>query len=710
MFLSYSAIFAACQITMISNLTISYPGWFLLLVLLTGLVYAGLLYLWNKKLKFHLFTRTVLFVLRFLLVSLLAFLLLSPFVKSKKRYTEKPIIVLGIDNSRSIVLGKDSTYFKNDFQQDINNIENSLSENYRLDKVHFGSQMQLLDRPDFRDQASDYSMFFGEISETYSGLNLGAVILAGDGINNRGIDPDFSAENISVPIYTIALGDTLQGRDIKINDTRYNSIVYLDDEFPVEVNIKANGFKGENVSAEIFAFGRRQGGQQVEISSDQFSKSLVFKIKAIKAGKQRIQVVLSTIEGELNEENNRRNIFINVLDNRQKILILANSPHPDVSAIKSSFSLNKNYEIETQFINSLKSDLNSYDLVVLHQLPSKKNPALQIINQLKSSKTPMLFIAAKQSNFSRLSNQFDGFELSSVVNNFEESQIAFSSNFTLFSFSREMAQQLEALPPLITFFGSYGESLNANVFGYQKINQLKTGLPLVVFHENQEIKSGAILGEGLWIWRMHSFLQYQNTDAFDTFMWKSAQYLMARNDKRLFRIVSRDNYGSNEKVVIKAELYNSAYELINEPEINIKVSNEKNEQFNYVFSPDGDAYALDLDRMPVGIYSYAASTRPGGKTLTDAGAFIVSGQLLESRRLNADHGLLFRLAQNSGGEMFYPDNMQRITDMLKNRTDLKSRIYFEEKYTGLYDLWWIAALALFLLTLEWFLRKYFGSY
>ena len=710
MFLSYSAIFAGCQIAMISNLTIAYPWWFLLLAIFTGLLYAGILYLWNKKLKFHLLIQIILFALRFILISLLTFLLLSPFIKSKKRYTEKPIIILGVDNSKSVVLGKDSTYYTGGFVQEMNDLENQLSQSYRVDKVFFGSGIQILDQPDFSDQATNYSLFFKEVSETYSGLNLGTIILAGDGINNRGIDPEFSAESISVPIYAIALGDTLQRQDVKINDARFNSIVYLDDEFPIEVNVSANGFKGEKINAEVYAFGRKQGGQQIDVKSDQFSKSLVFKIKAQKTGKQRIQILLSSLEGELNEENNRRNIFINVLDNRQKILILANSPHPDIAAIKSSFSLNKNYEIETQFINSFNADLNSFDLVVLHQLPSKKNPAQQIINQLKTNKTPILYIAGKQSNFSRLSNQFEGFELSSVVNNFEESRLVSVSNFTLFSFSREMAQQLEDLPPLITFFGSYAESLNANVFGYQKINRLKTTLPLIVFHENQDAKSAAILGEGLWIWRMHSFLQYQNTNAFDTFMWKSAQFLMARNDKRLFKIISKDNYGSNEKVFIQAELYNSAYELINEPDVNIRITNDKKEQFNYVFSPEGNAYSLDLERMPVGIYSYSAFTKLGGKTLTDAGEFIVSGQLLESRRLNADHGLLYRIAKNSGGEMVYPVEIMQLPEILQNRTDLKSRIYFEEKYTGLHDLWWIIGLALFLLSLEWFLRKYFGSY
>ncbi len=40
-------------------------------------------------------------------------------------------------------------------------------------------------------------------------MNLGAVVLAGDGIYNQGVEPLFAASGLSVPIYTIALGDTV---------------------------------------------------------------------------------------------------------------------------------------------------------------------------------------------------------------------------------------------------------------------------------------------------------------------------------------------------------------------------------------------------------------------------------------------------------------------------------------------------------------------
>ena len=695
---------------MIFNLSISYPWWFLVLVLALGFGYATILYLGKNNHKFAPFWRIFLFTLRFLAISFLAFLLLSPFIKSKKRNIEKPIVVLGIDNSKSIVLGKDSLYYKTQFQEELDALKNELSEKYRVDSYLFGSKVIASVQANFSDDFSDYSTFFKQLKEDYAGLNLGAIVLAGDGISNRGIDPEFAASELTVPVFSLALGDTTQNRDLKINDLRYNSIVYLDNDFPIEVNISANGCKDKTATVEIFAFGQKMGTKKIAVTTDNFNRSVNFLLKATASGRQRVLVKITPEEEEINKENNSRNLFINVLDNRQKILILANAPHPDIAAIKSSLQLNQNYEVEVQFADAQKGDLSKYDIVILHQLPSKKRGVQQLINELKSNKIPIFYIQGKQSEFTRFTRQFGGVEFRSPIISFEESQFVFNPGFTLFSFDAELAHQLENLPPLIVPFGNYKSMLNANVFGNQLINRMKTDLPLIVFQDELESRTAAVLGEGLWLWRLHSFLQYGNTKAFDTFIQKSVQYLMARKDKRFFRVISEGEYGSGKSVVLQAELYNSAYELINEPDVNFRLTNESGEQFNFAFSPNRQSYLLDLNRLPVGVYHYFASTRYGGKAFSDKGEFVVNSQSLESRQLNANHGLLYRISENSGGDLLFRKEINKLPELLAATNDLKSRIYFEEKYSGLQNLVWVVGFILLLLSLEWFLRKYFGSY
>jgi len=256
-----------------TDLIINTPWWFLLLVILIGLVYSGILYFKNKKNKLSKILTTILFVFRFIAVTVLAFLLLSPFIKTKSKQLEKPVIVIGIDNSRSMVLSKDSAAIRNGFMSQVNTIKEQLEEKYDVDTYVFGDQVQLSEEPQFEHEVTNYADFIMKVKEDYAGMNFGALVIAGDGINNRGIDPVFAASTINYPIYTIALGDTTTSKDLKINDVRYNSIIYLEDDFPIEVNVSSKQMNGEKAVLKIYVFGKLQSRRNINISADDFNRS-----------------------------------------------------------------------------------------------------------------------------------------------------------------------------------------------------------------------------------------------------------------------------------------------------------------------------------------------------------------------------------------------------------------------------------------------------
>ena len=695
---------------MFSDLIINTPWWFLLLVILTGFAYSAILYYKNKKNKLGKSLTAILFVFRFVAVAVLAFLLLSPFLKTKTKLLEKPVIVFGIDNSRSMVLTKDSADIRTNLIDRINSIKDLLEESYTVDSYTFGDRVRMSDEPLFDQEVTNYADFLLKMKEDYAGMNFGALVIAGDGINNRGIDPVFAASTINYPIYTIALGDTATSKDLKINDVRYNSIIYLDDDFPVEVNVSGKQLKGISAVLKIYAFGKLQARQNIMLNMEDFNRSYRFVINASRAGKERMRIVLETEAEEVNSENNVRNVFFDVLDNRQKILLIANAPHPDIAAIRKSIEQNKNFELDLGYASEFKGVIDEYDLIILHQLPSLRRPVRGLLRQIKEKDIPTLYILGKQSNINLFNRQYDGVEFRMAGMNFDEAQAAVNPNFTLFTFDEMLTGELEKFPPLIVHLGNYRVLPSTSVFASQRISNLETNYPLIAFSPIEGIKNGFIAGEGLWMWRMHNYLQSDNTKAFDTFIEKTVQLLLLRKDKRFFRVITEGDYSGSKSVVVKAELYNQSYEPVNQPDVNFTLTNEKGEKFNYVFSPDDQTYILDLKRLPVGVYNYAAGTRLGPETYQARGEFVVTDESLESRNLQADHAMLYRLATQNDGEMLYPDELNELPDRLDERQTLQSKIYYEEKYTGLFNLWWVIGLVILFLSGEWFLRKYFGTY
>ena len=695
---------------MLSNLILSLPWWTVIPVLLTGLIYAGLLYFRNKNNKIGFVWTTVLFGFRFLAVSLLAFLLLSPFLRTKKKVVEKPIVVFAYDNSRSMTLGKDTVFDYTAFLEQANGIAAKLSQNYNLDRWSFAEYTAFGLAPDFRGEISDYSQMLRQIDENYSGANVGTLVVFGDGIYNRGIDPLYAASEINFPIYTVALGDTGVNRDLRINDVRYNSLVYLGDQFPVEVNVSANGLEGEAAILKLFAFGKEVARKNIRIGNNYFNTSFQFELNAVKQGNQRIRISIETDAEEVSKENNRRNIFIEVLNNRQKVLILAHAPHPDLGALKESIEQSKNYIAEIQYAGKMKAKITDYDLVVLHQLPSNNYPLTQLLGSLEKQEIPLLYILGKQSSIPSFNKHFSGLSIQSSVGNTEEARANLNPSFSLFTFPSELAQQLENLPPLRVPLGNYKVSQGTAVFAYQEIKRISTDFPLIAFADNAGNRTGVIIGEGLWLWRIHNYLTEGNATAFHAFIDKTVQLLMARKDKRHFRVLTKGTYPSYQNVVISAELYNQSYEAVNEADVNLKLTNEEGEQFNYVFSPYDKTYQLDLKHLQEGVYRYRAQTKLGNKQYSGSGEFVVSSQSLESRNLQANHHMLFQLANEHDGKMLYPNQIESLPILLSERDDLQSKIHYEEYFSALQNLPAVLILILALLSLEWFLRKYFGSY
>src|SRR5690606_7523797 len=114
------------------------PYWFILLCLLSGVIYAGALYFRDRfNRTYGTPLATLLGVLRFMCVSLLAFFLLKPLIKTINRTVEKPVIVIAQDNSESLVVGKDSLFYKGEYLSQLNELTKQFGEDYDVRTYNF---------------------------------------------------------------------------------------------------------------------------------------------------------------------------------------------------------------------------------------------------------------------------------------------------------------------------------------------------------------------------------------------------------------------------------------------------------------------------------------------------------------------------------------------------------------------------------------------
>ena len=95
---------------------------------------------------------------------------------------------------------------------------------------------------------------------------------------------------------------------------------------------------------------------------------------------------------------------------------------------------------------------------------------------------------------------------------------------------------------------------------------------------------------------------------------------------------------------------------------------------------------------------------------TSDGKFVVQPVLLEAMSSTADHGLLRQLVAQQGGEFLYPDQMAQLAEKILADETIKPVLYSSTQTRPLIHLKWLCLILLAALSVEWFLRRYYGGY
>ncbi len=679
--------------------------WWLLPCVALGFVYAWFLY--QKTLLESTILKNTLFLMRLLTVSLLAVLLLSPLIKTIKQRLQKPVIFIAQDASASIALNQKKGFDPTVYHQGLKDLQVKLGEDYEVKALSFSDKVKT--EFDFKESGkqTDISSVLSFIAEKNPDQNIGALILATDGIYNKGANPITQISSAKYPIYTVALGDTVPKRDLVLMTSLYNQLVYLGNSHEVEISLKAFGAKGSTTNLKVNTNDGQVKQQSVSFDKNEETKTLKFTLDATKKGVQKITFDLAPIANEVSKENNKQIIYVEVLDGREKILLVADAPHPDISALKQAIESNQNYEVSLAFADNLPSKTDSYGLVILHNLPSTAHNVGAFLNNIKQKKK--WFIIGAQTDVNALDKLQSVLQLSGG-NQTQAYAANLNSDFYAFSLSAAAKISLQNLAPLFAPFGSYKLKSAGKILLSQQIGSVKTESPLLVFNDAGTIKTAILTGEGIWRWRMEDFERNNNSNVFDELISKSVQYLSAKDDKRKFRVQSSKNrYLENERVLLNAELYNDAYELVNDAEVGLELKSSSGKNYSYVFSRLGKAYELNVGLLPTGEYDFVAKTKMGATMYTAKGSFLVEALNVELMESRANHQLLYNMSKATSGTMVYPDDMMSLIAVIKANEKVKTISYQEKSYDPLINLKWIFALIIILLSFEWFLRKRNGA-
>ena len=291
-----------------------------------------------------------------------------------------------------------------------------------------------------------------------------------------------------------------------------------------------------------------------------------------------------------------------------------------------------------------------------------------------------------------------------------------NKGFSLFKLPEGLINDLKFLPPLTKAMGKVKPSSSLNTAIKVSLDALETEWPLLAFNKDaMGRRSGIIVGEGMWRWRMESTLHSGNSQVFDALLCSTVQYLDSRDDVRRFRVKSNKRFEDSDRVIFSAQVYDASLNFTTDSDISLVISNAQGENFDYDFSIENDSYKLDCGRMQAGEYTWVAKTIIDGKIEKLSGGFVVSEVIAEFISESANHDLLKRLALKTGGEFLGSINTEEI-DVESLTLEVDSKINKRDvihEFTDrleLINFRLILSLILGGLTLEWVIRRRQGGY
>jgi hypothetical protein len=673
--------------------------------------------------------RIVLALLRASALFLLIAFLFEPLLRLVFSSQHPPVLAILIDDSKSMGITDRVGDRKEQLRRllsssDVKDLSASVETRYYA----FGSAMRpanALDSLPLSEDATDISAALRSLSSEKELQNIHAALLVTDGTYNLGQNPVYEAERLGIPLYTIGVGDSSEQKDVLITRVATNELVYSEAQAPVDVTIKSSGYDGEKVEVMLYEGARELDRKTITLGAGTREYPVRLAYVPQGDGLKKYSVRVSALPGELTTKNNQKSFYAKILKSKLRVLIIAGGPSPDLSIIKQTLSEEKNLAVRsfTQknpggfFEGTLSSQpIDSADCILLIGFPtsSTNGPTMDLVvaAALQRNK-PVLFVNGKSVDYGKLRALGSIMPFTPLTISTSEDYVFFQpsdaqrSNPILATPQSDGMSAWNRLPPIFKTQTSFRAKPEAVVLGFSRIQGVVLSEPLILTRNINRQKSLAVLGYGLWRWRLMTQGTPETEQLLSAFLSNSIKWLTTQEDSRPVKVTTtKESYTQGEPIEFIGQVYDATARPVDDAQFRI-AARQGEKEFTTTLRPIGSGrYEGSIDGLGEGDYTFSATAQTGGEQLgVDNSRFGVGELNLEFQDTRMNAQLLRRLASRSDGRYYSPNDLAGLAKDITTQPSFVSR---ESVHTKVFELWnWQYSLAILILLLgaEWFIRK-----
>ena len=656
------------------------------------IVYYQYFYKNNRKGQFY----KVLAGLRFCTLLSALLLLINPKFVKNEVFLEKANLVILADNSSSIAI--------HDRAQLVDAIETisgnaTLKERFQIEAYNFASQLTQNDSLNFDGTNTNIANALLKLNEIYaSGTN--AMVLLTDGNQTLGTDYEFLNLGDNISVNPVVVGDTTKYEDISIGLVNSNTYAFLKNKFPLEVTVNYSGNRSISRSLTISVNGNIKFRQQLDFGKNENSKTVNALLEAESVGIKNISIQIQPLSVEKNTFNNKKEIAVEVIDEKTTITIVSEVLHPDIGALKKSIEANEQRVVSIKKPQEALISKEKTDLFILYQPTSRFKP---VYDYLGKSGTNSFTITGTKTNWGFLNTIQSSF-FKENYNQPEEIEPVLNPAFGTFGLSDF---SLENYPPLLGNLGDVDINANHDVLVHQRIKGVDLDKPLFAILKESSKREAVLFGENIWRWRVQTYRDTQSFDEFDEFMSKLMVYLTSNGRKSRLELDHKLIFENSSEAKIRAYSFDESFAF--DPNSNLSLrctSTEGDFSREMPMLLKGNYFEADLGDFPAGEYVFTVTKKQDNSR--HSGSFKILEFNPEKLMISANYQKLHRLAEKTNGEIFYMNKMDSLMDQLTTSNQFTPIQKSRQNVVSLIDFRVLLGLMAITLALEWFLRKYNG--
>ncbi|HUF48818.1 MAG TPA: hypothetical protein VMM93_13455 [Vicinamibacterales bacterium] len=328
--------------------------WLVALVAAGGALYA--LWTYRRLAAIAGRGRTTLLALRVAIFLIVVFALLRPTLQLKVAVPQQNFVGVLLDDSRSMQIADHggqprSTFIADELARPDAPLLTALGERFSLRVFRFSTSAERLlatGELTYQGTGTRIGEALDRARDELSGLPVAGLVVVSDGADTTDTVMDQVIATLgaqAIPVFTVGVGEERLSRDVQVTRVETPRRVLKGTALVVDVVVTQTGYAGTKVPVIVEDAGRLVSSEEITLPGNGESATVRVRFKLDEAGPRRFQFRIPVQAGEEVEQNNSRDVLIEVYDRREKILFLEGEPRFEPKFVRLAVEKDDNLQV-----------------------------------------------------------------------------------------------------------------------------------------------------------------------------------------------------------------------------------------------------------------------------------------------------------------------------------------------------------------------------